>query len=52
MDNSVGILSTRQGWSPSFINPNLVPSPYLEFLTIRGSHDGLDQQGPMSCDLL
>ena len=52
MDNSVGIWSTRQGWSPSFMSPNLVPSPSLELLTLGGSHDGLDPQGPISCDLL
>ena len=34
------------------MNTNLVPSPYLELLTLRGSHDGLDPQGPMSCDYL
>ena len=52
MDNSVGIRSTRQGWSPSLMNPYLVPSPYLELLALGGSHDGLDPQGSMSCDLL
>ena len=52
MDNSLGILYTRQGWYPSFMNPNIVPSPSLELLTLIGSHDGVDPQGPMSCDLL
>ena len=52
MDNSVGIWYIRKGWSPSFMNPNLVPSPSLELLTLIGSHDGLDPQGPMSRDLI
>ena len=52
MDNSLGIWSTIQGLSPSFMNPILVPSPSLDFLTLGGSHDGPDPQGPMSCDLL
>ena len=52
MDNSVGIWYTRQGWSPSLMNQNLVPSPSLEFLTLEGIHDGLDPQGPMSRDLI
>ena len=52
MDNSVGIWSTRYGWYPLFMNENILPSPYLELLALGGSHDGLDPQGSMSCDLL